>query len=43
MGKIIKFLTSLILLLGSVVLFSAIVEEKNKKYLVFDDSQQKNF
>lgn len=43
MGKFIKFLTSLILFLGSVVLFFAIVEEKNKNYLVFDDSQQKNF
>ena len=43
MGKFIKLLTSLVLLLGSVVLFFAIVEEKNKKYLVFDDSKVREF
>ncbi|MEG1448243.1 MAG: hypothetical protein RR048_00740 [Oscillospiraceae bacterium] len=43
MGKFIKFLTSLVLLLGSVVLFFAIVEEKNKNCLVFDDSEDKEF
>lgn len=41
MGKFIKFLTSLTLLCGSVVLLLAVLEERKKDYLVFDDSEQR--
>ena len=43
MGKLIKLITSLVLLLGSVVLLIAIIEEKEKNYLVFDDAEDDSF
>ena len=37
MTKLLKFLTSILLFLGSVVLLLAVVEERKKDLLVFDD------